>query len=191
MDSARAAMLYVSNRHEDHPQADFAAQIASKARTDSIYAARSTGVMAYRKTSYKSPVDGMEIRRTCSRRSPRAATGRTRRWCGCTRRARQMGPDFSPSSGRLGRALQSYVIVAHELPGSTGLRRRALHAIDYGAAKEVDGRRSALRLTETLPCRDSALASASGGAEHGGSSHLRLLQAARTPFKAAERPSCR
>ena len=61
MDSARAAQLYVSNRPEDHPQADFAAQLAAKARTDSIFAARAKGVMAYRKTSYKSPVDGMEI----------------------------------------------------------------------------------------------------------------------------------
>ena len=61
MDSARAATLYVSNRPEDHPQADFEAQLRTKARTDSIFAARSKGVMQYRKTTYKSPADGMEI----------------------------------------------------------------------------------------------------------------------------------
>src|ERR687886_645903 len=61
MDSARAALLYVSNRPEDHPQADFQRQLAAKARTDSIFTARSKGVMEFRKVSYKSAVDGMEI----------------------------------------------------------------------------------------------------------------------------------
>jgi hypothetical protein len=31
VDSARAALLYVSNRPEDHPQADFAAQLRDAA----------------------------------------------------------------------------------------------------------------------------------------------------------------
>ena len=53
MDSARAAELYVSNRPEDHPQADFDAQLRDKARTDSIYTARSRGVMEFRKVTYK------------------------------------------------------------------------------------------------------------------------------------------
>ena len=61
MDSARAAMLYVSNRHEDHPVANYAEDIAEKAVDDSIFAAVSRGVMQYTKTSYKSGVDGMTI----------------------------------------------------------------------------------------------------------------------------------
>ncbi len=36
MDSARAAALYVSDRPEDHPQADFERQRAEKARTDHV-----------------------------------------------------------------------------------------------------------------------------------------------------------
>ncbi|MBA2571835.1 MAG: hypothetical protein H0V06_02230, partial [Gemmatimonadetes bacterium] len=48
MDSARATLLYVSNRPEDHPPADYQGHIAAKARTDSIFAARSRGVMEYR-----------------------------------------------------------------------------------------------------------------------------------------------
>ena len=61
MDTARARMLYVSNRPEDHPVADYARHIAAKAVTDSIFAARSRGVMQYRKVTYRSPVDGLEI----------------------------------------------------------------------------------------------------------------------------------
>ena len=45
MDSARAAMLYVSNRPADLPQGDYEGQIAEKRRTDSIFAALSAGVM--------------------------------------------------------------------------------------------------------------------------------------------------
>jgi hypothetical protein len=53
--------LYVSNRPEDHPRANFDAQITAKRRTDSIFAARSAGVMEFRKITYKSRVDGLEI----------------------------------------------------------------------------------------------------------------------------------
>ena len=61
MDSARAALLYVSNRHEDHPVANYAAAVAAKARTDSIFAERSRGVMRYEKTSYRSRHDDLDI----------------------------------------------------------------------------------------------------------------------------------
>ncbi len=61
MDSARTAQLYVSNRPEDHPESNYAQAIAAKARTDSIFAARSVGVMRYEKISYRSSVDGMTI----------------------------------------------------------------------------------------------------------------------------------
>src|SRR3989442_3929401 len=57
MDPARAAQLYVSNRPEDHPQANFARDLEAKARTDSIYRARSRAVMDFQKISYKSSVD--------------------------------------------------------------------------------------------------------------------------------------
>ena len=44
VNQARAESLYVSADPADHPQRDFAGDMASKARTDSIYAARSRGV---------------------------------------------------------------------------------------------------------------------------------------------------
>ena len=59
MRPSRAESLYVSDRPEDHPQRDFDAQIRDKAETDSIYRARSRGVMDFQKVSYKSTADGM------------------------------------------------------------------------------------------------------------------------------------
>ncbi len=62
MDTARARALYVSNRWEDHdPDRDYARDMAGKARTDSIYAARSRGVLDYSKISYRSRIGDMDI----------------------------------------------------------------------------------------------------------------------------------
>lgn len=61
MDSARARQLYVSNRHEDHPEADYARAVSAKAATDSIFAARAKGVLKFSKITYKSQAGGMTI----------------------------------------------------------------------------------------------------------------------------------
>ena len=61
MDSARISALYVSKDPADHPVADYARAVARKAVTDSIFAARSVGVMKFSKVKYTSPVDGLEI----------------------------------------------------------------------------------------------------------------------------------
>src|SRR5690348_9076445 len=61
MDSARAEELYVSNRPEDQPPADFERQITAKKATDSILAARAAGAYDFKKISYKSSVDGLTI----------------------------------------------------------------------------------------------------------------------------------
>ena len=58
MDSARTALLYVSNRAADLPKGDYERQLVQKRRTDSIYAARSAGVMEFRKVTYASRADG-------------------------------------------------------------------------------------------------------------------------------------
>src|SRR5262245_10720395 len=61
MDTARARSLYVSNKAEDQPQADFTRQIAAKAATDSTLLARSKGAYDFQKITYKSSADGMEV----------------------------------------------------------------------------------------------------------------------------------
>ena len=60
-DTARAHMLYVSNRWEDHPDSDYERAIEGKRRTDSIYAAVTEGVVDYRKISYRSRIGDMDI----------------------------------------------------------------------------------------------------------------------------------
>src|SRR4051794_22601169 len=62
IDPARASQLYVSNRFEDLPKSsEYDAQIRQKRSTDSTYAARSAGVMEFRKVTYKSRPDGRDV----------------------------------------------------------------------------------------------------------------------------------
>ena len=61
MDSARARELYVSKNPADLPTCRCERDIARKRATDSTFAARSKGVMEFRKVTYKSRVDGLEI----------------------------------------------------------------------------------------------------------------------------------
>ncbi len=133
MDSARAAELYVSNRHEDHPQANFAAQIAAKAITDSIFQARSKGVMDYRKTSYKSGVDGMEIPvyvyAPLEKKGNRGHAALVWVHGGVHGNWDQ---DYLPFIKEA--VAKGYVVVAPEYRGSTGYGPELYNAIDYGVA---------------------------------------------------------
>ena len=180
MDSARAATLYVSNRPEDHPQADFASQIAAKARTDSIFAARSKGVMQYKKTTYRSPADGMEI--PVYLFSPLQ-----------TRGARQHAALVWVHGGVHGNwdqnylpfikeaVAKGYVVAAPEYRGSTGYGAAHYNAIDYGG-KEVDdvlGAYDFLKAQESVdPTRVGVM-----GWSHGGFITAHLMFRGETPFQ--------
>ena len=61
MDSVRARQLYVSNDPKDLPKSNFGAAEIAKAKTDSIYAARFSGVLDFKKVTYKSRADGLDI----------------------------------------------------------------------------------------------------------------------------------
>src|SRR5262245_18094797 len=62
IDEERARRLYVSNRPEDHAiDYDFEADIRSRQQAEARYAEASTGVMDFRKISYRSSVGDMEI----------------------------------------------------------------------------------------------------------------------------------
>ena len=182
MDSARAARLYVSNRPEDHSlNVNFASQIQGKARTDSIYRARSRGVMDFQKISYKSSVDGMTIPaylfQPLTKRGARGHAAMV--WVhggvhgdwGTT-----MFPFVREAVER------GYVIIAPDYRGSTGYGAAHYNAIDYGA-KEVDDVLSAVEFLKTLPHVDQNRLGVMGWS-HGGFITAHLLFRGETPFKA-------
>ncbi|HVZ76442.1 MAG TPA: alpha/beta fold hydrolase [Gemmatimonadaceae bacterium] len=152
MDSARAAELYVSNRPADLPQADFAKQHAARLRDDSIYAARSAGIMEFRKITYKSSVDGMEIPAyvfaPLHKRGPRGHAamvwvhgGVHSHW------GTSMFPFVKEAVER------GYVIITPDYRGSTGYGKQFYDAIDYGG-RELDDVASAVDVLKSLPYVD-------------------------------------
>jgi dipeptidyl aminopeptidase/acylaminoacyl peptidase len=182
MDSARARSLYVSNRHEDHALGvDFDGQIRSKARTDSIYRARSRGVMDFQKVSYKSSVDGMTIPaylfQPINKRGPKGHAAMV--WVhggvhgdwGTT-----MFPFVREAVER------GYVIIAPEYRGSTGYGAAHYNAIDYGG-KEVDDVASAVEFLRTLAHIDQDRLGIMGWS-HGGFITSHILFRGEQPFKA-------
>lgn len=152
MDSARMAALYVSNRHEDHPPADYARQMAQKRRTDSVYAARSAGVMEFRKVTYRSRADGMTIPAYLfAPLQKRGAKGHAAMiWV-----HGGVHGDWGTSMFPFVReAVQrGYVIITPDYRGSTGHGEAHHRAIDYGG-KEVDDVISAVDFLKTLPYVD-------------------------------------
>ncbi|MCA9739471.1 MAG: prolyl oligopeptidase family serine peptidase, partial [Gemmatimonadetes bacterium] len=136
MDPSRAEELYVSNRWEDHPSRDYQADIESKARIDSIYAAVTEGVVDYRKITYRSRIDGMEIPAYVFQPLRKRGThghaamiwvhgGVHGNW------GASMWPFVREAVER------GYVIIAPEYRGSTGYGEEHHRAIDYGGY-EVD-----------------------------------------------------
>jgi dipeptidyl aminopeptidase/acylaminoacyl peptidase len=182
MDSARARMLYVSNRPEDHPIADFDAQLRSKARTDSIYRAHARGSYEFQKVRYRSRVDGMEIPaylfQPLQRRGARGHAAMI--WV-------HGGVHGSWDEGYLPfvkEAVQrGYVIVAPEYRGSTGYGPQHYFAIDYGG-KEIDDVVSAHDyMVQSLPHVDPERVGMMGWS-HGGFITAHSLFREQHPFKA-------
>ncbi|MEW5917704.1 MAG: alpha/beta fold hydrolase [Gemmatimonadota bacterium] len=180
MDTARIRELYVSNRFEDHPVADYAAAIANKKRTDSIYTARSAGVMDFKKISYKSTVDGMEIPaylfQPINKRGTKGHAAMIWVHGG-------VHGDWGTSMFPFVReAVQrGYVIIAPDYRGSTGYGEAHHRAIDYGG-KEVDDVISAVEYLKTLPHVDQDRLGMMGWS-HGGFITAHSLFREQHPFK--------
>lgn len=182
MDSARARLLYVSDRAEDHPPADYARDIAAKAVTDSIFTARSRGVMRYEKTTYRSRHGDLDIPvyvfAPLTSRGARAHAALVWVHGGVHGDWDQAYLPFLIDATRRG-----YVIVAPDYRGSTGYGEAFHRAIDYGG-KELDDVEDAFafaqRLAEVDPARIGIM-----GWSHGGfiTAHL-MMRGARTRFVA-------
>lgn len=181
MDPARAEALYVSNRPEDHPQANFASQRAAKARTDSVYAARSRGVMQFSKVQYRSPIDGTMIPAyVFSPLTPRGPRGHAAMvWV-----HGGVHGNFTESYLPFVREAveRGYVIITPEYRGSTGFGAEHYNAIDYGG-REVDDVLAAYDHLKTLPYVDPERVGVMGWS-HGGFITTHLLFRGATPFKA-------
>jgi dipeptidyl aminopeptidase/acylaminoacyl peptidase len=182
LDSARVQQLYVSNRPEDHPAADFAAQAARKARTDSIFAARSTGVMQFKQVRYRSTADGLEIPAYLF--APLVSRGRQAHaamvWVhgGVHGNWDEMYLPFIIEAVQRG-----YVIIAPDYRGSTGHGEAHYRAIDYGGL-EVDDVASAADYLKTLDPVDPARIGIMGWSHGGLITALLLFRGERTPFVA-------
>ena len=181
MDTARMRQLYVSNRLEDHPRANYDTAMVIKRVTDSIYAARSAGVMQFRKITYKSSVDGMDIPayvfEPLELRGDRAHAamiwvhgGVHGNW----------GTNMFPF---LREAVQrGYVIITPEYRGSTGFGEAHHNAIDYGG-KELDDVMSAVGVLRAMPHVNPDRLGIMGWS-HGGFITAHLLFRKDHPFKA-------
>jgi dipeptidyl aminopeptidase/acylaminoacyl peptidase len=181
MDTSRARQLYVSKRPTDLPKADYARQIAQKQSTDSIYAARSAGVMEFRKVTYKSRADGMIIPAYLfAPLTKRGAGGHA-----------AMVWVHGGVHGDWGTAMfpfvreavqRGFVVITPDYRGSTGYGAAHYEAIDYGG-KEVDDAISAADYLRTLPYVDMDRLGIMGWS-HGGFITAHALFRDDHPFKA-------
>ena len=181
MDSTRARRLYVSNQPSDLPKGDYARQIAEKQRTDSIYSARSAGVMEFRKVTYKSRADGMTIPAYLFAPLTKRGTGghAAMVWVhgGVHGDWTQAMLPFVREAVQRG-----YVIITPDYRGSTGHGAAHYEAIDYGG-KEVDDAISAVDYLKTLPYVDMNRLGMMGWS-HGGFITAHSLFRDDHPFKA-------
>lgn len=182
-DMDRAAQLYVSKNPADHSLGvDFQRDIQGKARTDSVFAAVSRGVVDYRKITYRSRVGDLEIPAYVYQPLQKRGTGGhpallfvhggvhgnwTSNYWPFVREAVERG----------------YVVVAPDYRGSTGYGKAFHDAIDYGGYEIDDVMTAYDWIVQNLPHVDPERVGIMGWS-HGG--YISLLAAARdNPFKAA------
>ena len=182
MDPERAAKLYVSDRHEDHPVADYARDRAAKARTDSLFAARSAGVMRYAKTTYQSRHGDLDIPvyvfSPLTSRGARAHAALVWVHGGVHGNWDQNYLPFIIEATQRG-----YVIVAPDYRGSTGYGEAHHRAIDYGG-KEVDDVEDAVDFLRTRAEVDPARIGLMGWSHGGYITALLMMRGDRARFVA-------
>jgi dipeptidyl aminopeptidase/acylaminoacyl peptidase len=183
MDTARAARLYVSDRPEDHPVADYAAHIAAKARTDSVFAARSRGVLDYSKVTYRSSVGDMDIPayvyQPPNKRGPRGHAALIWVHGGVHGNWTETYWPFIREAVERG-----YVVIAPEYRGSIGYGAAHHNAIDYGGYEVDDNMTAHAWMQQNLPHVDPERVAIMGWS-HGGYISLLAVMREEHPFVAA------
>jgi dipeptidyl aminopeptidase/acylaminoacyl peptidase len=182
MDSARARQLYVSNRHEDQRGTNWEQQIVAKARTDSIFAARSRGLLDYRKITYRSRVGDMDIPayvyQPLQKRGARGHAALIWVHGGVHGSWDQNYWPFIKEAVERG-----YVVIAPEYRGSTGYGEAHWRAIDYGGYEVDDAMTAYDWLKNNLPHVDPDRVGIMGWS-HGGFITILSLTRNEYPFKA-------
>ena len=182
MNPARAESLYVSNDPADHPPRNFERDIAAKARTDSIYAARSRGVMDFSKIKYRSRAGDIDVPAYLfAPTTKRGARGHAAMVWVHGGVHGDWGPTMLPFVKEA--VERGYVIVTPDYRGSNGYGAAHYNAIDYGG-KEVDDVMAAYDYLKTLPYVDPDRVGVMGWS-HGGFIASHLVMRDETPFKAA------
>jgi len=181
-DTARARALFVSKDPKDLPGcgAQCATQIANKRRTDSVYAAKAPGNYEFKKVTYKSRVDGLEIPAylfSPVNKSPAKHAALV--WVHGGVHG-DWGTGMYPF---VREAVQrGYVVITPDYRGSTGYGDAFYKMIDYGG-KEVDDVLSAVDYLQTLPYVDMDRLGIMGWS-HGGFITSHILYRGTTPFRA-------
>lgn len=183
LDTIRARQLYVSNKPEDRPTANYEAAIANKARTDSVFAARAKGVVDYSKVKYRSKVGDLDVPayvwQPLQKRGPKGHALLIMVHGG-------VHGDFTTNYWPFVKEAveRGFVVIAPEYRGSTGYGKAHHDAIDYGGY-EVDDAMSAYDYAvKSLPHVDPDRAGMMGWS-HGGYISLLAVMRDSHPFKAA------
>lgn len=182
MDTARARELYVSDDWDDHPESDYARAMAGKARTDSVYAAVTKGVVDYRKITYRSKIGDMDIPAYLFQPlEKRGAKGHAAlvwvhggvhgNW------GESMWPFIREAVER------GYVVICPEYRGSTGYGEAHHRAIDYGGYEVDDAMTGYDWMVANLPHVDPERVGMMGWS-HGGLITVLTMTREGTPFKA-------
>jgi dipeptidyl aminopeptidase/acylaminoacyl peptidase len=177
LDSARVRQLYVSRDPRDLPGCTDCGA-ATKRRNDSIWLANAPGKYDYRKTTYKSAIDGLDIPVYVYAPLDRSRRYPTLVWV-------HGGVHGDWTTGLFPWVVEAvqrgYVIVAPDYRGSTGYTEEFYKKIDYGGW-EVDDVYSSYDFIKTLPFADTTRVGLMGWS-HGGFIVSHILFRGKTPFK--------
>jgi dipeptidyl aminopeptidase/acylaminoacyl peptidase len=183
MDTARIRELYVSNRFEDYPEANYEAHARANARTDSVYrAAANRGEFDYRKVTYRSSVGDLDI--PAYLYEPKAKRG-----------ARGHAALIMVHGGVHGAWRENYlmyvreaikrgyVVIAPEYRGSVGYGKEFHEEFDYGGYEVEDAMSAYDYMTRNLPHVDPERVAMMGWS-HGGFITAHALFKEEHPFVA-------
>jgi dipeptidyl aminopeptidase/acylaminoacyl peptidase len=182
IDADRAASLYVSNRPEDHPVADYEAHIARRLEIERTYEEITAGVVDYEKVTYRSRVGDMDIPayvfQPLEKRGPHGHAALIWVHGGVHGLWDSFYWPFVKEAVERG-----YIVIAPEYRGSIGYGEEHHNAIDYGGHEVDDVMTAYDYLVENLPHVDPDRVGMMGWS-HGG--YITLLSVARDghPFKA-------